>query len=98
MTAIISYTEEDGYSIEREDGEIRVYGACEGEYQFSHADGTHDEPEENDLEQESFDCWIDSIQDTEGNEVDTELTDDEWEIFKAYMSDCLDYSAEWEML
>ena len=65
----VSYVEEDGFEITRGEVVLTVYGTCEGEYSWYYssgrmtlANGDPGYPEEGELEQESFDCWVDTIE------------------------------------
>lgn len=93
----VSYVEEDaGFSITRGTDTYSVYGTCEGTYSYYHADGKMymangdpGYPEETEIDQLSFKCWVDEIQ-HDGEPVDITLTDTEREDFESYMSNKLD--------
>ena len=101
----VSYDEEDGFEITRGEVVLTVYGTCEGEYSWYYssgrmtlANGDPGYPEEGELEQESFDCWVDTIEIDGEEREDMALSDDEMEKFEAYMSEKLDDVAnEYEM-
>lgn len=101
----VSYTEEDGFEITRGDVVLTVYGTCEGEYSWYYgsgrmtlANGDPGYPEEGELEQESFNCWVDTIEIDGEEQEDMALSDDEMEKFEAYMSEKLtDVASEHEM-
>ena len=101
----VSYVEEDGFEITRGDVVLTVYGTCEGEYSWYYssgrmtlANGDPGYPEDSELEQESFDCWVDTIEIDGEEQEDMTLSDDEMEKFDAYMSEKLtDIASEHEM-
>lgn len=96
-----AYVEEDGFSIIRDDVEFMVYGTCEGMYTYYHQDGRMymkngdpGYPEETELIQDRFDCWVTSIELDGVEQEDMTLSDDEMEKFDIYMSEKLDKEAE----
>lgn len=96
VQATLSYVEEDGWAIQRGETVYWVYGTCEGDYEYSFTPGKYygpwedSYPDEEDLDQLSFDCWIDNICDEGGNEVEITLTDEEMKSFEAYMDNKLE--------
>lgn len=101
----VSYVEEDGFEITRGEVVLTVYGTCEGEYSWYYssgrmtlANGDPGYPEDGELEQESFVCWVDTIEIDGEEQEDVTLSDDEMEKFDAYMSEKLtDIASEHEM-
>lgn len=101
----VSYVEEDGFEITRGEVVLTVYGTCEGEYSWYYssgrmtlANGDPGYPEDGELEQESFVCWVDTIEIDGEEQEDMTLSDDEMEKFDAYMSEKLtDIASEHEM-
>lgn len=101
----VSYVEEDGFEITHGEVVLTVYGTCEGEYSWYYspgrmtlANGDPGYPEEGELEQESFNCWVDTIEIDGEEQEDMTLSDAEMEKFEAYMSEKLtDVANEHEM-
>lgn len=100
-TSIVSYVEEDGFKITRGDNVISVYGTAEAEYTYCYEkgcmympNGDPGYPDEEDIDRTGdLDCWVDDICDEEGNPLDTELTDEEFQQFEEYMESKLDDKA-----
>lgn len=96
-----AYVEEDGFEITRGEVVLTVYGTCEGMYTYYHQagrmymkNGDPGYPEETELEQESFNCWVTSIELDDVEQEDMTLSNAEMEKFEAYMSEKLDKEAE----
>ena len=92
----VSYVEEDGFEITRGEVVLTVYGTCEGEYSWYYSpgcmtlsNGDPGYPEEDELEQESFACWVDTIEIDGEEQEDVTLSDAEMEKFEDYMSEKL---------
>lgn len=94
ITRIFEYQEEDGFPIIRGGIEYRVYGSAEAKYSYSYTSGRMYTPDEEDLECESFTCYVESICDEEGIPVDIELTEEEDDDFEVYMQERLDEIAQ----
>lgn len=92
----VSYVEEDGFEITRGEIVLTVCGTCEGEYSWYYkpgrmtlANGDPGYPEEGELTQESFDCWVDTIEIDDKEQEDIKLSDAEMQKFEAYMTEKL---------
>lgn len=88
--AVLSYTEEDGFEIQHGNNSYRVYGTCEGNYICHVYPGDENEPASTYAECIEHNCWVDSIYDDYGSEVDITLTDEEFAEFEDYMLTNLD--------
>lgn len=98
----VTYEEEDGYEITRDEDTILVYGTAEADYSYYYSlgrmympNGDPGYPDESELERVSdMDCEITEICDADGNKIDTELTDAEKKEFEDYMDSKLEDAAE----
>ena len=90
-SAMLTYTEKDGFEIQHEGHRYRVCGYCDGEY-FCYFNPN--EPASANIVCIEFNAWIDNIWDENGEKVDITLTDDEFELFKQYMAPRLDEVAK----
>lgn len=86
----LSHVEEDGFEIMRDGVSFWVCGTCEGEYTYAKY------PQIGIM----YGCTklnveVDTICDENGDEVDTQLTDDELEAFHEHMEELLDEEAKW---
>ena len=100
-TAELSYVEEDGWDINRDGIVYKVFGTCEGTYEYSYTpgclympNGDPGCPEEESTECLDFNVWVDTLEDEDGNAVDITLTDQEMNDFESYMRAQLDNIAD----
>ena len=79
MRCEYEYIEEDGWAFVRNAELYYVYGRCTGVYNYQYADG------DNVFEQEDFNCFIECVCNSDGEEVDITLTPQEYEAYKQWM-------------
>ena len=94
---VFTYVEEDGYHLTRGNHGFMVHGTAEATYSYCFvkgkdtlANGDPGYPDETTINQEDFDCWLDYVEDENGNTVTLTITDEEWHSFESYMSGKLD--------